>query len=146
MDDVNLYLAADDVPADLMPDLEALADRYGGNTWNKWQDDRGPNYVYLGWRGTVGEQSEVAAELAQLAARAEFAWLVYDEPSVEFLGTITAYKPGLGQFEGDCNADGNVVVASEKITKVLYEATTLDEAREKIDALTGRAWFLGEAS
>lgn len=76
----------------------------------------------------------------------DFAFVVYDEPKFEWMGSIRMHAPGLPDFSGDCDADGNVRVDHSAVLDLVDKITgeeedlpgAVAEMRREIAALTGR--------
>jgi hypothetical protein len=91
----------------------------------------------------IGDESEdVARELQQVAPEVSF--LTWTDPKYEWLGSLVAYAPDLGEFTADCDADGRPQFDPTHIQFLLEEhrdrtvAQFLDEVHPRV---TGAAWF-----
>lgn len=71
----------------------------------------------------------------------DFPFTVNDEPQYEFLGSYRIHVPGLPDFAGDCDADGNVVISVDELLKTVDEATDLETLRADLAVRTGRLHF-----
>lgn len=67
----------------------------------------------------------------------DFYWLIHDEPEYDWLGTIRVHSPGVGDFDGMCDADGSPVIHATVIESMVAEATDLAELKEQFRKLTG---------
>lgn len=71
---------------------------------------------------------------------ADLAYEVYEEPKYEWLGDLHWYTPWLGGYAAECDADGTPAIGPAPLIEAVDKASTLDEAREQISKLTGRAF------
>lgn len=135
---LTLFAAVAGVPAELLPEaLTVIADPAG----DPWTFERGPDSAATTWARDAGTQAEVADRLDDLTRRAPFSWMVWVEPGEKDPGTLTAYHPGLGTFRGECDGAGRPVVDPGALLEALDNATTLEQARARADAVTGRPWL-----
>ena len=69
---------------------------------------------------------------------AEFAYRVWTDPIDGWLGDIRVFVPGVGEFNGECDGGGNVVVTASRLAALIDSATDFDALKEQIVVLTGR--------
>jgi hypothetical protein len=80
----------------------------------------------------------------------DFAYWVNDDPKYEWLGAIGVHVPHVGDFHGQCDADGNPVFSTKEIVEMVNTATDLDHLKAAVADKTGdavlKAWRALEAS
>jgi hypothetical protein len=68
----------------------------------------------------------------------DFAFSINDEPQDEYLGSIHLHVPGLPDFVGSCDGNGNVVFGIGEFWDLLDKATSLESLRADAANLSGR--------
>ncbi len=116
------------------------------NTLNEYNvldadtDDR--TNVIVGESYNVGEirvgcATELADDLMQRAP--EVAFIVYEDPAYEYLGTTCLYVSGLGLFTADCGPDGEPVLTLSEILQLDNEPADVRQAKLGLPWLTAIA-------
>lgn len=85
--------------------LAVLANRDFNYDWGPLPETLVIDGVYVR-PDTKATPEEVAADIKAASPRAAFE--VHSDPRYEWLGTIIKVVPGMDDFTGDCDADGNV--------------------------------------
>jgi len=98
------------------------------------------NQPYTEDQARCGSAEELAAELREAAPGASF--VLWEDPAYEWLGSLQAYTPELGEFAGECDADGQVVAVLAgilaEIDKVAGDAAAI---RAALHRAMGGPWF-----
>lgn len=79
---------------------------------------------YLALEMPIGTAEHLATEL--VAAAPEVAFLTWDDPRYEWLGTVFAYVPGVGQFTGPCDSQGIPLWTTDQVLGLLGPGKVLD--------------------
>jgi len=85
---------------------------------------------YVDDSASLAANIEVADDLIEAAPDAAF--VIWTDPKYEYLGGITMYTPELGRFDGDCDADGNVVIQTPAARQQLQTVRDV-VAAERVD-------------
>lgn len=92
---------------------------------------------------SYGDESErVAAELEQQAPEVTF--LTWTDPKYEWLGSLVAYAPDLGQFAADCDAEGQPQFGSLEMQRLLqaHREKTVGEFLDDVyPRASGDVWY-----
>lgn len=145
-------------PKELLPRIATLVESYFGE-FTGGEDPEKPDEVDLSWEGAdvrCGSAGELALELDKLMKTGvegedeygldsmpptPFAYKIYEDPKYEWLGDMHIRVPlpdgGYLDFTSECDANGGVVVGPTEILRILHEAKTLEEARERAARLVG---------
>jgi len=67
-----------------------------------------------------------------------FAFTLWEDPKYEWLGELWRYAPEAGAYSADCDADGNAVLNTSQVLKLVQEATDLVALKAEVARLTGR--------
>ena len=79
---------------------------------------------YLAPEMALGTAERLADEL--VSAAPEVAFLAWEDPRYEWLGTVVAYVPGVGQFTGPCDAQGTPLWTTGQVLGLLGPGKVLD--------------------
>ena len=55
----------------------------------------------------MGSASDIAGEL--IAAAPGVSFVLWEDPAYQWLGTLEAHAPGLGDYSAECDSDGRCV-------------------------------------
>ena len=116
---------------------------------------------YLATEISCGSADEYATALIKAAPGASF--VLWEDPAYQWLGSLRAYAPDLGEYAAECDANGIVTLTPEEIRQAVSGATDavqsaldpivrLDSDAERarvavatilaeIDRATGKPWF-----
>lgn len=67
----------------------------------------------------------------------DFAYHVWEDPKYEYLGSSYMHVPEVGDFNGDCDSDGKVVVDTTEVAEWVAKATDLSALQAEVAKLTG---------
>lgn len=143
-----------------------LAEEYAGNLPGAGEEryslDEVPAVTigerYLARDVGCGSAEEYADALSEAAPGTSF--VLWEEPTPEWLGTIFAYTPDLGMFTAECDTDGNVTLSPDEICEAIRGArpavkaalaaidgdeerarVAIDTLLAEVDRKAGRQWF-----
>ena len=95
---------------------------------------------YTAYEASCGTADEVSEAL--IAAAPGCSFVLWENPSYQWLGTVVARTPELGYFSGDCDADGTPVFDRDQIIEMIGKAREAGEdLAEHIHKATGGPWF-----
>jgi hypothetical protein len=141
--------------------IKAEVDGYTGGTYYERETTfhsltLGANDVSLGTVGEIVDFLEVLIEKGvedddgEMQPVGDFSWWVNDEPAYEWMGTVAIHVPGVGDFGGSCDADGNPMVNSSDVADLVEAATDLATLKAEVEKLTGgkvlNAWHATTAA
>lgn len=126
---------------------EAFDEFGGGPEWSDYfEDDRKDprdreDFSIGASEVRTGSASELDDALkALIVEHGEFAYWVHEEPCYEFLGAVFIHAPGVGDFRGDCDADGNVVERATVIEGYL-EIGDIESVHKVLGTAVRKAYF-----
>ena len=83
---------------------------------------------YLEPEMAFGSAEHLADEL--VSAAPDVAFLAWEDPRYEWLGTVFAYVPGVGQFTGACDAQGIPLWTTDQVLGLLGPGNVLNADSE----------------
>lgn len=88
------------------------------------------------------ESEEVAARLIEAAPEATF--VAWTDPKYEWLGSLVAYAPDLGEFASDCDAEGQPQFTAQGMARLLgrhRDKSVSSFLEDVLPRATGELWF-----
>jgi hypothetical protein len=129
-------------PPEAVGDVIGLINEYGlGEEWGGSPfPANGPTTLSLGMQYNDSEaRCGITDEIGPALEALDVTFECWEDPKYEWLGAYHAHVPGVGTLTGDCDANGTIVVSSEKLIQLVNEATDLDTLKATVNRQLGSA-------
>ena len=128
-------------PSAVCPHVEwAISGTVGGRVdleWTAQPAAPGQLRAECDWRGPVGTASKL---VAALHAWPMLRFEVTEDPSPGVDGVRYCYVPGLGMWQANTSANGDVVVGEDQLRSLVADNRAGDQLAHKLDELLGSTW------